>query len=206
MSVYKTGDLIDDRYKVAGMIGKGGHGVVYSAEDVDLGAQVAVKCLSRDVANEPGFKTRMHREARMMGKLSGTSAAQIFAFNKAKDGTIYIVMELLQGRDLEDYLLEIEGHGGRIQLQRLIELLGPIAHTLDVAHSIDIIHRDLKPGNIFVLDNLTRGGVRLLDFGLAKDLKADSLTLDGMIAGSLNPEEDNCCEKLSCEKSISVLE
>ncbi len=184
MSGYKKGDLIDERYEVSAVIGKGGHGVVYAAEDIELGAQVAIKCLNRDVANEPGFKTRMHREARMMGKLSGTSAAQIFAFNKSKDGTIYIVMERLEGRDLEDYLLEIEGHGGRIQLQRLIELLGPIAHTLDVAHGLDIIHRDLKPGNIFVLDQLTRGGVRLLDFGLAKDLKADSLTLDGMIAGS----------------------
>ncbi len=184
MNGYKLGDRIDDRYEVTGVLGRGGHGVVYAAEDTHLGANVAIKCLHRDVANEPGFKTRMHREARVMGKLSGTSAAQIFAFNKATDGTIYIVMELLEGRDLEAYLGEIEGHGGRIQLSRLIDLLGPIAHTLDVAHGFGIIHRDLKPGNIFVLDNLSRGGVRLLDFGLAKDLKADALTLEGMIAGS----------------------
>lgn len=184
MAGYQKGDLIDDRYEVKGVLGRGGHGVVYSAEDVSLGAPVAIKCLHGNVANEPGFKTRMHREARVMGKLSGTSAAQIFAFNKAKDGTIYLVMELLHGRDFEAYLQEIEGHGGRIQLLRLIELLGPIAHTLDTAHGLDIIHRDLKPGNIFVLDDLTRGGVRLLDFGLAKDLKADALTQEGMIAGS----------------------
>jgi serine/threonine-protein kinase len=184
MTGYQRGDLLDDRYEVTGVLGRGGHGVVYAAEDTDLGAPVAIKCLDKTLAAEPGFKTRMHREARVMGKLSGTSAAQIFAFNKAKDGTLYIVMELLKGRDLEGYLGEIERHGARIQLLRLIELLGPIAHTLDVAHGLDVIHRDLKPGNIFVLDDLTRGGVRLLDFGLAKDLRADALTAEGMIAGS----------------------
>src|SRR5689334_1418149 len=102
--VYELGHLIDGRYKVTGSLGEGGHGVVYRCEDTQLGAQVAIKCLHADVAAEPGFKTRMLREARAMGTLSGTSAVQIFAFNKADDGTMYIVMELLRGRDFETYL------------------------------------------------------------------------------------------------------
>lgn len=184
MSSYAVGDTIDDRYKVIGTLGKGAHGVVYAATDELLGSKVAVKCLSADLASDPNFKTRMHREARAMGVLSGTSAAQIFAFNKAKTGELYIVMELLAGRDLESYLRELEKHGARIELKRLVNLLGSIAETLDIAHDQNLVHRDIKPGNIFVLDNMVRGGVRLLDFGLAKDLNATALTQDGMIAGS----------------------
>jgi eukaryotic-like serine/threonine-protein kinase len=184
MSSYALGDTIDDRYKVIGMLGKGAHGVVYAATDEMLGSKVAVKCLSADLASDPNFKTRMHREARAMGVLSGTSAAQIFAFNKAQTGELYIVMELLAGRDLEAYLRELEKHGAHIELKRLVNLLGSIAETLDIAHDQNLVHRDIKPGNIFVLDSMVRGGVRLLDFGLAKDLNATSLTQDGMIAGS----------------------
>jgi len=184
MSGYSVGEKIDGRYLVTGIVGRGGHGVVYAAVDEILGSRVGVKCLSADLAEDPTFKTRMHREARAMGALSGTSAAQIFAFARAQKGELYIVMELLAGRDLEAYLLELEKHGGTLELRRLVNLLAPIAETLDTAHDLGIIHRDIKPGNIFVLDNMTRGGVRLLDFGLAKDLNATALTQEGMIAGS----------------------
>lgn len=183
-SGYAIGDSIDDRYRVTGLVGRGGQGVVYAAVDQLLGSKVAVKCLNAELAEDAGFKMRMHREARAMGALSGTSAAQIFAFNRAKRGELYIVMELLAGRDLDAYLLELEKHGAAIDLRRLVSLLSPIAETLDTAHDLGIVHRDIKPGNVFVLDTMTRGGVRLLDFGLAKDLNAASMTQDGMIAGS----------------------
>src|SRR4029079_7586671 len=97
---------------------------------------------------------------------------------------MYIVMEMLSGRDFENYLREIESHGSRLSRAKLVELLGPIVETLQAAHDLQIIHRDLKPSNIMVLDTLGRGPVRLLDFGLAKDLKADPLTMEGMVAGS----------------------
>jgi serine/threonine-protein kinase len=181
---YQVGDVIDERYAVTGIVGQGAHGVVFSAVDEMLGSKVAIKLLSADLGSDPAFKVRMHREARAMGALSGTSASQIFAFNKSPRGEFYIVMELLVGRDLEAYLREREGHGAKIDLRRLVDLLGPIAETLGAAHDLGIIHRDVKPGNIFVLDSMTRGGVRLLDFGLAKDLNATSLTAEGMIAGS----------------------
>ena len=181
---YKPGDVIDGRYKVLGLLGQGGHGVVYRAEDLELGSQVAIKCLHKAIASKPEFKTRMQREARAMGSLSGTSAVQIFALNKAAEGVLYIVMELLQGRDLEAYLRETEVHGGHLAVVELFELIGPIVDTLEQAHAQGLIHRDLKPGNVFVLDSATRGRVRLLDFGLAKDMKADPLTQEGTIAGS----------------------
>ncbi len=181
---YTSGDVIDGRYEILSVIGQGAHGVVYQAKDQLLGSQVAVKCLHGDVASEPGFKTRMAREARAMGALSGTAAAQVLAFGKTDDGGMFIAMELVQGRDFEIYLRDLERHGSRLGVPKLVELLGPIVDTLEAAHAINIIHRDLKPGNIMVLDGPGRGPVRLLAFGLAKDLKADPLTADGMIAGS----------------------
>jgi serine/threonine-protein kinase len=188
---HREGDLIGDRYEVQGMLGEGGHGVVYRGSDTLLGSQVAIKCLHPDVASEPGFKTRFLREARTMGALSGTSAVQVLDIGKMEGGGMYIVMELVDGLDFERYLLEIEGRGERLPLDTLRELMAPIVGTLEIAHGQGIIHRDLKPGNIMVLRSVGRGPVRLLDFGLAKDLKADPLTLEGMVAGSpsyISPE------------------
>lgn len=182
--LYSPGTLLDDRYRIEGVIGQGAHGVVYRARDEVLAQAVAIKCLNAVVSKDATFKTRMTREARAMGALSGTSAVQIFAFSKTPQDGLYIVMEVLEGRDFETYLVDIEERGGQLDVHRLLDLLSPIAQTLDRAHEVGIIHRDIKPGNIFVLDNATRGGVRLLDFGLAKDLKADALTLEGTVAGS----------------------
>jgi eukaryotic-like serine/threonine-protein kinase len=177
-------DVIDGRYKVLELIGEGGHGVVYRAEDLSLGSHVAIKCLRPDVASDPAFKVRMRREARAMGALSGTSATQVLAFSEAPDGTLYLVMEFLQGRDLETLLRGIEKQGAQLPLPRLKTLFRPIVTTLDAAHARGIIHRDLKPANIFVLDDEARGGVRLLDFGLVKVMNADPLTREGAIPGS----------------------
>lgn len=181
---YCVGDIIDERYLVLDVLGKGGHGVVYRAEDTMLGAEVAMKFLHDDIAKEPGFKERMHREARAMGALSGTSAVQVLAFNQATDGGMYLVMELLDGEDLDVHLREIEAQGVHIGLRGVMDLIGPIVETLEAAHKRGIVHRDLKPANIFVLSSRSRGAVRLLDFGLAKDMKAAALTMEGMVAGS----------------------
>lgn len=181
---YQQGDLIADRYEVKGVLGEGGHGVVYQGVDTLLGSQVAIKCLHPEVASEPGFKTRFMREARTMGALSGTSAVQVFDIGKTERGGMFIVMELVDGMVLEHYLRGFEAGGARLPLRALQEIMGPIVQTLEVAHERGIVHRDLKPGNIMVLRAMGRGPVRLLDFGLAKDLKAEPMTLDGMVAGS----------------------
>jgi serine/threonine-protein kinase len=178
------GDIIDGRYKILEQLGEGGHGVVLKAVDQTLGSLVAIKFLHDKVAAEPGFKTRLQREAKAMGTLSGTSAVQVYSFGKTGDGGLYIVMEFVAGRTLESYLHQIEAHGGQIAVTKLVDLLGPIVDTLELAHQNGIIHRDLKPANIMVLDTLGRGPVRLLDFGLAKDLNADPLTMEGLVAGS----------------------
>lgn len=181
---FELGEIVDDRYRIKEVLGEGGHGAVFSAVDETLGSKVAIKVLHSNIASEPGYKTRLMREARAMGTLSGTSAVQVLNFGKTTHGAMYIVMELVEGRTFEAYLREIEEFGGQVSVAKLNELLGPIVDTLELAHEQSIVHRDLKPGNIMVLDRMNRGPVRLLDFGLVKDLKADPLTMEGLIAGS----------------------
>jgi serine/threonine-protein kinase len=173
--------LIDNRYQLLAIIGKGGHGVVYRAIDRETGGEVAIKFLHDQVAVDPQYNIRMLREAQVMAALAGTSAIRVYGLRTTIEGALYLVMELLLGEDLDDYLGEIESVGQRLSVYRLFELLDPIVDTLEAAHVRGIVHRDLKPGNIFVLES---GGVRLLDFGLAKVMAASPLTNDGMIAGS----------------------
>jgi serine/threonine protein kinase len=173
--------LIDSRYELIRVIGKGGHGIVYRALDRETGMDVAIKFLHESVAADPQYNIRMLREAQVMAALSGTSAIRVYGLRTTADGALYLVMEYLEGEDLDDHIGRIEGQGQRLSVYRLFELLDPIVDTLEAAHLRGIVHRDLKPGNIFVLQS---GGVRLLDFGLAKVLEASPLTNDGMIAGS----------------------
>jgi len=185
---YQVGDVIDGRYKLLGVIGSGGHGSVFRAADVEQSSmQVAVKCLHHNLTSQPVFLTRMQREARTMGLLAGTSAAEIFAFNQSQAGVFYIVMELCAGQDLESLLTTHEKQGTVLPVKRVLELLGPIVDTLEAAHARNIVHRDIKPANVFVLETPSRGGVRLLDFGLAKEVVGRSEgvgTVDGTITGS----------------------
>jgi serine/threonine-protein kinase len=181
MSQSNDARVIDDRYELVRVIGRGGHGVVYAAIDRESGIEVALKFLHDSVAVDPQYNIRMLREAQVMAALAGTSAIRVYGLRTTMDGALYLVMELLSGADLDDYLAEIESVGQRLSIHMLFELLDPIVDTLEAAHARGIVHRDLKPANIFVLDS---GGVRLLDFGLAKVLAASPLTNDGMIAGS----------------------
>lgn len=120
-----------------------------------------------------------------MGALSGTAAVQIYAYNRAKNGPMYIVMELLRGKDFEKYLRDHVREIGRFPRSKLFELMSPIVDTLDIAHGRGIVHRDVKPANIFILESTARGPVRLLDFGLVKDLASSTpLTQDGLVVGS----------------------
>jgi serine/threonine protein kinase len=180
----EPGYVLDDRYEIKGLIGKGGHGKVYRALDRQLSQPVAIKVLYGDVAAEREFRERMLREARAMGALAGTSAVQVMAFNKTEWGALYLVMEFLEGQDLRDYLIEVEKSGLPLPLAEVYEILEPIAQTLQAANERGIIHRDVKAANVFVLKSKARGRSRLLDFGLAKDISLDPLTKTGMVAGS----------------------
>jgi len=184
LGAMEAGYLLDGRYEIEALIGKGAHGKVYRAIDRQLSSPVAIKVLYGDVAREDSFRERMQREAHAMGQLAGSAAVQVLAFSKTEKGALYLVMEFLEGCDLREYLGEVEKSGHPLPLHELYEILEPIAETLTTAHGQGIIHRDVKAANVFVLRSRVRGRARLVDFGLAKDVHLESITRTGMIAGS----------------------
>ncbi|MDF3069490.1 MAG: Protein kinase [Polyangiaceae bacterium] len=181
---YKPGDVISNRYRILDRLGSGAHGVVYRARDLETRGELALKFLGEGKGLDPDLSRRMEREAVAMARLRGTSAVYVHGIATAQDGMLYVAMEMLYGQDFEAYLAQAEKIGGRIKAARLLEILRPVTSTLEQAHRQGIIHRDLKPSNVFIVDPAKGGGVRLLDFGLAKMLDASTLTTDGMIAGT----------------------
>lgn len=181
---HQPGDLLDGRYRIGDVLGRGGHGIVYKAVDEQAGLDVAIKFLHPEFATDPEFNVRMLREAQVAAKLAGTAAIQIFALRSDKSGALFIVMELLEGNDLSEYLAQWEEKGVFFPISEAPKIFAPIVHTLAAAHNMGIAHRDLKPGNIYVMSSRRGGMVRLLDFGLAKVMSANPLTRAGMVAGS----------------------
>ncbi len=173
------GDVLG-RYRIVSELGKGGHGTVFGAVDVQSCEPVAIKVLHEHVASDE-LNLRMKREAYAMQQLAGTAAAKVFDCCATSAGQLYLVMELLDGRDLGEVIAEHEAQRRLVPTPMMLELLAPIVHTLQTAHERGIIHRDLKPENITVLKH---GGVRLVDFGLMKDLNLAAMTSAGTVAGS----------------------
>jgi tetratricopeptide (TPR) repeat protein len=151
-------------YRILGQVGEGGMGVVYVAEDLHLGRRVAIK-IPHAGRDESHYRARFLREARSVSKLRHPNIAAVHDYGETDDGQPFIVMELVSGQTLGDVLAKTG-----LSIARSVEVARQTAEALSEAHRHGVVHRDIKPSNVVIDDD---GEVKVLDFGLAKQLHED---------------------------------
>ncbi|CAM2769296.1 serine/threonine-protein kinase [Skermania piniformis] len=170
-------DIRFGRYRLLGLIGRGGMGEVYRAYDTDTRREVALKLLPEHLAEDDTFRERFRREAHITAGLRDPHVTPIHAFGEI-DGRLYLDMRLIDGADLTSVLA---GSGG-LPPESAVSYLRQVADALDAAHGQGLIHRDVKPSNILITD---RDFVYLIDFGIAHGEQDTSLTAMGSAVGTL---------------------
>lgn len=188
-------DILNGQFQILQKIGSGGMGSVYKALQPAMNRMVAVKILHPKLANRKDLVSRFRREARAMSHLTHPNTVKVYLYGELEDGSLYIVMEHLDGKNLNQ---TVRGEGP-MALERGLTILIQACNALEEAHRAGIIHRDLKPENIFLSQ---QGGMRdfakVLDFGLAKvterEMRPGSiiLTQEGMVFGTpefMSPEQ-----------------
>lgn len=168
----EPGKLFEEKYRVEKLLGSGGFARVYLAEQIDLGRQVAIKVLSPKVAKAAGAEEtdpqieavalRFEREARIVSQLKSAQTITMYDYGRTDDGLLYMVMEYVDGTELDEIPVPIEP-------RRVLTILRQVMQSLQEAHAHGLLHRDLKPANIMLYEHLGRKDqVKLLDFGIAK--------------------------------------
>jgi hypothetical protein len=171
------------RYEIIERVGRGGMGVLYRGRDTVLDREVALKVLVGDFVGDADARARFFREAKAAAKLQHRNIVTIFEFGE-EDSMPYMVMEFLRGRDLSSRMRSSEP----FPLEEKLDIVAQLCTGLHFAHQQGVVHRDIKPGNIWLLGD---GGVKLLDFGIAK-LAASSLSQNTAIIGTasyMSPEQ-----------------
>jgi len=188
------GTVIAGKYRLDGMIGRGGMGSVWSTMHLGLGQRVAVKLIAKRYAGSREARQRFDIEAKAVAQLRSRYVVQIFDNGETEDGTPYIVMELLDGESL-DHRIE---RRGPVPLDQTVRIISQVGKALNKAHGLGIVHRDLKPENVFLArsDDDDAGEIaKVLDFGIAKIKTTDSggsATRTGTVLGTplfMSPEQ-----------------
>ena len=184
-----TGELIDSRYLLQRMIASGGMATIYAGVDTRLDRPVAVKIMHSHLANDEAFVSRFIKEAKATAALSHPNIVSIQdqGWNEGGPPAVFLVMELVEGSTLRDYLNE----QGALPIEQVFQLITPVLSALAAAHKIGIIHRDIKPENILISKD---GRVKVADFGLARnDAVGQTMTVESsVVLGSvsyLSPEQ-----------------
>src|SRR5712691_581985 len=193
-----VGTVLDGQYKIESLLGKGGMGAVYLARHILLGDRVAIKILPPEVRNNAEWLRRFRREGQAARRFRHANAVTVYDLRTAADGTIYMVMEYVEGQTLD---AEIKRRG-RFTPAEAFEILEPIMSVLNTAHAMGVVHRDLKPENIMI-GKVNTGGepaIKLLDLGIAKMREiagvessgTTELTMAGQVLGTpyyMSPEQ-----------------
>lgn len=176
------GQLIDHRFKVESKLGQGGMGAVYNAIQLSVGRKVAVKVLKQELIDREVALERFYRESKLTSELSHPNIVKLIDFGQDRErDLLYLVMELVQGIDVNDLLAK-----GRMRIQLAMEVVYQVCGALTEPHSLGIIHRDLKPDNLLIVP-ISDGTiqVKVLDFGIARALEANTqITATGMVCGT----------------------
>ncbi len=161
----KVGLVIDERYRILSLVGRGGMGSVYKAEHMGIGRTVAIKLLHPTLARVEEVSKRFEREALAVGRIGHPNCVDVTDFGKLDDGSLYLVMEYLEGRSVGDVLAAER----RVAPLRALHIMRHVLRGLGHAHAAEIIHRDMKPENILLVqqDN-DPDFAKILDFGIAK--------------------------------------
>ena len=184
-----TGELIDNRYLLQRRLAAGGMATIYAGIDTRLDRPVAVKIMHAHLANDEAFVSRFIKEAKATAALSHPNIVSIQdqGWNEGGPPAVFLVMELVEGTTLRDFLNE----NGVLNTEQTIQIINPVLSALAAAHKIGIIHRDIKPENILISKD---GRIKVADFGLARNTSmAQTMTAESsVVLGSvsyLSPEQ-----------------
>jgi len=173
--------VVRERYRLLSVLGEGGMGTVLLAEDLRLPREVAIKIVRLDLNADPGIRLRFVREANTLARLSHPGVTALFDAGELDDGSLFLVMERLRGRDLAS-VLAIGGRGTPAEVGELARQAGA---ALAAAHRAGVVHRDVKPENLVLTREVDRLRVKVVDFGLAQAPEAGrALTRTGMVVGT----------------------
>jgi serine/threonine protein kinase len=192
------GTVLDGQYQIEGVLGKGGMGAVYRARHILLGDRVAIKVLPPEMRSNTEWLRRFQREGQAARRFRHPNAVTVYDLRTSGDGTIYLVMECVEGNTLD---AEVRKHG-KFSAADAVAVLDPIMSVLNAAHAMGVVHRDLKPENIMIGKPSTGGEpvVKLLDLGIAKLREVagaektgnTNLTIAGQMLGTpyyMSPEQ-----------------
>ncbi|HWZ88777.1 MAG TPA: protein kinase [Polyangiaceae bacterium] len=198
-----VGSVIAGKYRIDGVLGAGGMGVVLSATNLDLDAPVAIKIMRDEFADNEEVVARMLQEARSAAKMHGVHVVRVLDVARLETGTPYIVMECLQGADLATLLNE----RGALPIHEAVTYVLQACEGLIEAHALGIVHRDLKPENLFLAATVDGPVLKILDFGISKDTAGSisTLTNAGCAVGSpyyMSPEQMQALPQIDARADI----
>ncbi len=179
------GVVIDGKYRIDALVGRGGMGTVWAATHVDLASKLAIKLIRPQYAEKADARRRFEIEARAAAQVNSPHAVRVYDYGVTDAGIPYIVMEYLEGESLSEAILR----RGTIPLEEICKILNQASRALEKAHERGIVHRDLKPDNFFLASNVEERNnelpymVKLVDFGIAKLLDLDGTGLGAGLSG-----------------------